>query len=65
MPAHTPVTYLATTHVSLLLLSMQFDDLATQCKDAKIEAFPAWIIKGQTYPGAQSFDKLERILDSQ
>lgn len=44
---------------------LQFDDLATQCKDAKIQAFPAWIIKGQTYPGAQTFDKLEKILDTQ
>lgn len=43
----------------------KFDDLATQCKDAKIQAFPAWIINGQTYPGAQSFDKLEKILDNQ
>lgn len=44
---------------------LQFDDLAKECKDAKIQAFPAWIIKGQTYPGAQSFDKLEGILESQ
>ncbi|KAL0032325.1 hypothetical protein WJX79_005429 [Trebouxia sp. C0005] len=43
----------------------KFDDLAKQCKDANIQAFPAWIIKGQTYSGAQSFDKLEKILDSQ
>lgn len=45
--------------------AMQFDDLAKECREAKIEAFPAWIIKGQTYSGAQSFDKLEKILDSQ
>lgn len=44
---------------------MQFDDLDKQCKDAKIQAFPAWIINGQQYSGAQSFDKLERILDGQ
>ena len=44
---------------------LQFDDLDKQCKDAKIQAFPAWIIKGQTYSGAQSFDKLEKILDEQ
>ena len=44
---------------------MQFNDLAKECKEANIQAFPAWIIKGQTYSGAQSFDKLEKILDSQ
>lgn len=44
---------------------LQFDDLDQQCKDAKIQAFPAWIIQGQTYSGAQSFDKLEKILDGQ
>ena len=44
---------------------LQFDDLDQQCKDANIQAFPAWIIQGQTYSGAQSFDKLEKILDGQ
>lgn len=49
----------------LLVAAMQFNDLAKECKEANIQAFPAWIIKGQTYSGAQSFDKLEKILDSQ
>ena len=47
------------------VIFMQFDDLAKECKSAKIQAFPAWIVKGQTYSGAQTFDKLEKILDSQ
>lgn len=51
--------------VAMDLNSMQFDDLDKQCKDAKIQAFPAWIIKGQTYPGLQSFDKLDKLLDGQ
>ncbi|KAK9819923.1 hypothetical protein WJX72_003961 [[Myrmecia] bisecta] len=36
--------------------------LAQPCLDAKIQAFPVWIIGGQQYEGEQSFDKLEAAL---
>lgn len=57
--------YRAAQEAELVDAVLQFDDLDKQCKDAKIQAFPAWIINGQTYSGAQTFDKLEKILNGQ
>ena len=34
-----------------------------QCKAAKLEGFPLWIINGQRYDGEQSFSQLEAALN--
>ena len=36
--------------------------MAEQCKAAKLEGFPLWVINGQRYDGEQTFSQLEAAL---
>ncbi len=40
-------------------------EMAAECKAAKLDGFPMWIINGNRYSGEQRFSQLEAALQKQ
>ena len=44
---------------------LQGKDVNPQCRDAKVEAFPSWVINGTKYEGKLTFTQLKQHLAGQ